>query len=130
VRTEIVESIGALDGMKADVLAYLTAERQAVLASVDLQTRAALADIDRQRDLTMGQADELRKKAFVAADQMRSQTVADIDGLANRIILKVAITLAALLGLATLLASSCGGRLILAIARCHRIRRLAVLKHL
>jgi hypothetical protein len=35
---------------------------------------------------------------------MRSQTVADIDGLATRIILKVALTFAALLMLATLLA--------------------------
>jgi hypothetical protein len=36
------------------------------------------------------------------ADEMRGQTVADIDGLANRIILKVALALAALLVLTTL----------------------------
>ena len=104
VRTELVESIGAFDRMKADVLAYLTGERQTLSAILDVQTRAVLADIDRQRDLTMGQADDLRKKAFVAADRMRSQTVEDIDGLATRIILKVALTFAALLMLATLLA--------------------------
>ena len=104
VHTELLGSIGAFDRMKADVLAYLTGERQTLSAIVDAETRTVLADIDRQRDLTMGQADDLRRKAFVAADQMRSQTVADIEGLANRIILKVALSFAALLVLATLLA--------------------------
>jgi hypothetical protein len=104
VHTELVESIGAFDTMKADVLAYLTGERQTLSAIVDVQTKAVLAYIDHERNLTMGQADDLRKKALVAVDRMRSQTVEDIDGLATRIILKVALTLAALLGLATLLA--------------------------
>ncbi len=104
VHTELLGSIGAFDRMKADVLAYFTGERQTLSAIVDVETRTVLADIDRQRELTMGQADDLRRKAFVAADQMRSQTVADIEGLANRIILKVALTFAALLVLATLLA--------------------------
>jgi hypothetical protein len=101
VHTELLGSIGAFDRMKADVLAYFTGERQTLSAIVDVETRTVLADIDRQRELTMGQADDLRRKAFVAADQMRSQTVADIEGLANRIILKVALTFAALLVLAT-----------------------------
>ena len=104
VHTELLGSIGAFDRMKADVLAYFTGERQTLSAIVDVETRTVLADIDRQRELTMGQADDLRRKAFVAAEQMRSQTVADIEGLANRIILKVALTFAALLVLATLLA--------------------------
>ena len=104
VHTELLGSIGAFDRMKADVLAYFTGERQTLSAIVDVETRTVLADIDRQRELTMGQADDLRRKAFVAADQMRSQTVADIEGIANRIILKVALSFAALLVLATLLA--------------------------
>ena len=95
--------IAALDRMRASALAYLTTERQAVLADSDSQIRAALGDIDRQRNLTMEQAEDLRKQTFIAADGMRRQTVDDIDRLANRIILRVALTVAALLALAALL---------------------------
>ena len=103
IRAERVELIAALDRMRASALAYLTTERQAVLADSDSQIRAALGDIDRQRNLTMEQAEDLRKQTFIAADGMRRQTVDDIDRLANRIILRVALTVAALLALAALL---------------------------
>jgi hypothetical protein len=102
-RTLRVEAIDALDEMRTVVLAYLTDERRALLTTVDVQTRAALADIDRQRNVTLVQAEDLRRTAFAAAERMRSQTVADVDGLANRIILKAALTFAALMALATVL---------------------------
>jgi hypothetical protein len=104
IRAELVESVGALDEMKEDVLAYLTGERQTLVAIVDAQTRAVLSDINHQRVLMLEQAEDLRRKTFESADVMRNQTVADVDGLANRIILKVALTVAALLVLAALLA--------------------------
>ena len=122
IRSERIELIAALDRIRASVLAYLTTERQAVLTDAESQMKAVLADVDRQRTVTMAQAEDMRKKTFVDADTLRRQTVQDLDRVANRIILRAALTAAALLALAALL-----GVLILrtAVNRPHRADQLA-----
>jgi len=104
LRTERIAMLDAFDTMKANVLAYLTSERESVAAMVGVQTSAALADIERQRSMTMEQIEALRAKVFVDADGLRTQTVADLDALASRLILRAALALAALMALAALLA--------------------------
>ena len=103
-RTERIAMLDAFDTMKANVLAYLTSERESVAAMVGVQTSAALADIDRQRSMTMEQIEALRAKVFVDADGLGTQTVADLDELVSRIILKAALALGVLMALAALLA--------------------------
>jgi hypothetical protein len=103
LRAERIEMLDAFDTMKANVLAYLTSERESVATTIGVQTSAALADIDRQRSATMEQIEALRAKVFVDADGLRTQTVADLDALASCIILRAALALAALMALAALL---------------------------
>jgi hypothetical protein len=82
-RSERAEVMSGIDQMKSEVLEHIKGERVAVMGAVDAEVKAALVDVE----------------------QMRQQTFVDLEGLSNRVILKVAIMAAVMLVLAALLAA-------------------------
>jgi hypothetical protein len=105
LRTERAQVMDEIDQMKSDVVAYARSERLVVMTAVDAAVKAALADVDRHRTLIEMQIDQLREQTVADLERMRRQTFVDLDGLTNRVILKVALMVAVMLGLAALLAT-------------------------
>jgi hypothetical protein len=104
-RGERAEVMDGIDRMKSDVLESLKGERLVVMRVVDDEVKATLADVERHRTLLVMQMEELRTQTLADFEHMRRQTFVDLDGLANRVILRVALMVAVMLGLAALLAA-------------------------
>jgi hypothetical protein len=105
LRTERAQVMDEIDQMRLDVLAYVRGERVVVMTAMDAAVKAALADVDRHRTLVEKQIDELRRQTLADVEHMRQQTFVDLDELTNRVILKAALMVAAMVGLAALLAT-------------------------
>jgi hypothetical protein len=91
--TERVQTMAEIIKMRDESFSYLTGERQVALAAVDNERTKLLADIDRERTESLKQMDELSR-----------QTFANIERVANRIILRATVALGILLFLTALLA--------------------------
>jgi hypothetical protein len=91
--TERVQTMAELIKIRDESFNYLTGERQVALAAVDNERTKLLADVDRERTESLKQMDELSR-----------QTFANIERVADRIILRATVALGILLFLTALLA--------------------------
>jgi hypothetical protein len=91
--TERVQTMAELIKMRDEAFGYLSGERQVALAAVDNERTKLLADVDRERSESLRQMNELSR-----------QTFANIERMANRIILRATVALGVLLFLTALLA--------------------------
>lgn len=105
LRAERAQTMNEIEKMRLDVLAYARDERLVVMTAMDDAVKVALGDLDRHRTLLQMQIDELRRQTLGDVEHMRRETFVDLDGLTNRIILKVGLMVAVMLALAALFAS-------------------------